>query len=158
MFSKNLTTRKNEGPWHSLQNEFNDLISRFSDDWEEMSMPSLSHFVPKVDVKDLKDSYLVTAEIPGMKEDDINLSLIENVLTIEGEKKSETKDEGKGFWRSEISYGSFYRTIPLRDEVDDARCDANYKDGVLKVTLFKKEGAQKKSHKIAIGKGKETQH
>ena len=163
MFNKNLPAQKRNrfDPWSSFQDEMRDLVSRFNDDWGEglTSTTTPSHFVPKVDIKDQGNSYLVTAEIPGMTEKDIDISLDENVLTLEGERKSEHKEEDKdkGFWRSEISYGSFYRTIPLNEEVEDDKVEASYKDGMLKVTLPKKEGARKKSRKISIGESK-TKH
>ncbi|MFP5385554.1 MAG: Hsp20/alpha crystallin family protein [Bacteriovoracia bacterium] len=166
MFNRNLptsTSRRNNrfDPWSSFQEEMRDLVSRFNEDWGE-GLPSSTptQFVPKVDLKDKGKEYLVTAEIPGMTEKDIDISLDENVLTLQGERRSEHKDEDKdkGFFRSEISYGSFYRTIPLNEEVDDNKVEANYKDGMLKITLPKKEGAQKKSKKISIGQGAGTKH
>lgn len=149
--------RKNRDPWFSFQDDFKDLINRFTD-YDDFSkdVTTPSHFIPKIDIKDRGKDYLVMAEIPGMSEDDINISLNENVLTLEGEKKSEHKDEGKDFYRSEIAYGSFYRTIPLNDDVDDNKVEANYKDGVLKITLPKKEGVQSKSRKISISKNKQN--
>lgn len=148
--------RKNRDPWFSFQDDFKDLINRFGDfDDFSKDLSTPSHFVPKVDIKDMGKDYLVMAEIPGMTEDDINISLNENVLTLEGEKKSEHKDEGKDFYRSEISYGKFYRTIPLNDEVDENKVEASYKDGVLKVTLPKKEGVLNKARKISISKNKQ---
>lgn len=136
--------------WPSFQDDFRDLLSRFDEMSEFSPMTTEGQFVPKVDVRDQGNSYLVTAEIPGMTEKDINVSLDQNVLTLEGEKKSEHEDKGKGYWRSEISYGSFYRAIPLNDEVDEGKVEAAYKDGVLKVTLGKREGKQRKSKKIEI--------
>lgn len=162
MFNKNLPTQKRNrfDPWSSFQDEMRDLVSRFNDDWSEgRSVTTPSHFVPSVDIKDQGNSYLVTAEIPGMTEKDIDISLDENVLTLQGERQSEHKEEDKekGFWRSEISYGNFYRTIPLNEEVDDDKVEASYKDGMLKITLPKKEGSRKKSRKISIGEQK-TKH
>ena len=135
--------------WPSFQNDFRDLLSRF-DEMSDLTSITEGQFIPSVDVRDNGDSYLVTAEIPGMTQKDINVSLDQNVLTLEGEKKSEHEDKGKGFWRSEISYGSFYRAIPLNDEIDEGKVEASYKDGVLKVTLGKKEGKARKSKKIEI--------
>jgi HSP20 family protein len=158
MNNKNLVQRRNNmSPWSSFQDEIQDLVNRFTDDWGgglETSSPT--QFSPRVDVKDEEKRFLVTAEIPGMTEEDIDVSLDENVLTLQGERKSEHKEEDKdkGYFRSEISYGSFYRTIPLSAEVDEDKVEADYKDGMLKVTLPKKEGAAKKSRKISIGQRK----
>jgi HSP20 family protein len=135
--------------WPSFQNEFRDLLGRF-DEMSELLPLSEGQFVPRVDVKDNGDSYLVIAEIPGMTEKDINLSLDKNVLILEGEKKSEHEEKRQGFYRSEISYGNFYREIPLTDQIDEAKVEASYKDGVLNVTLGKMEGKTRKSKKIEI--------
>lgn len=158
MANRNLTLfNKNKfDPWSSFQDEMKDLIQRFSGDEDLTRITTPSHFVPKVDVKDEGKSYFITAEIPGMSQDDINISVEENVLTLEGEKKSESKKEGKDFYRSEISYGSFYRTIPLRDEVDEAQANASYENGMLKITLPKKENTEKKSRKISISNSKQS--
>ena len=155
MFSKNLPSMRKQhryDPFFSLQEEVKDLLNRFNDwsDFGDLTTSASAQFVPRVDVTDKDNQYLVTAEIPGMTEKDIKISLNENVLTLEGEKKSEYKDEGKGFWRSEISYGSFYRAVPFTDEVDENKVQASYRDGLLKVTLGKKEGAAKKTKRIEI--------
>jgi len=136
--------------WPSIQDDFRDLLSRFDEMTDFPPMTVQGQFVPKVDVRDQGNSYLVTAEIPGMTQKDINVSLEQNVLTLEGEKKSEHEDKGKGYWRSEISYGRFYRAIPLNDEIDEGKVEASYRDGVLKVTLGKIEGKERKSKKIEI--------
>jgi HSP20 family protein len=156
MLNKGFSLRKRSerfNPWSVFQDEMKDLMSRFNEDWPEMTpleMTTATHFIPRIDLKDNGESYLVTAEIPGIKEKDISVSLDQNVLTLEGEKKAESEEKGKEFYRSEISYGHFYRTIPLFDDVDEGKVEANYKDGVLKVTLAKKEGAVRKKKKIEI--------
>jgi HSP20 family protein len=161
MMNKGLSLRKRSerfNPWSVLQDEMKDLMSRFNEDWPELTpleITTPSHFVPRIDLKDNGEFYLVTAEIPGMKEKDISVSLDQNVLTLEGEKKAESEEKGKGVYRSEISYGHFYRTIPLFEDVDEGKVEANYKDGVLKVTLAKKEGSARKKKKIEI---KSTSH
>lgn len=163
MFNKNLPAQRRNrwDPWSSFQDEMRDLMSRFNDDWgENFPVTSQSKFIPKVDIKDQGKNYLVTAEIPGMTEKDIDISLDENVLTLQGERKSEFKDEDKekGYYRSEISYGSFFRTIPLNEDVEEDKVEASYKDGMLKVTLPKKEGARKKSRKISISSSENLKH
>lgn len=154
MASNELSKRNNSHPWFTFHDQFSDLINRFTDDFGYPSQSTISHFVPKVDVQDLKDKYLVTAEIPGMKEEEINIDLVDNVLTLEGEKRSEFSEQKEGWNRSEISYGKFYRTIPLKDEVDEEKCDAQYKDGVLKVTLSKKADSEKRSRRISVNQSK----
>jgi HSP20 family protein len=145
-------TRRGQGhdPWFSLRDEMRDLFSRFTDDWNLPSESSTNQFVPRIDVRDAGASYQVTVEVPGMTDKDLNVSLEQNTLTIQGEKKNEFNDKGKEFWRSEISYGSFYRSIPLADDVDEAKVQASYRDGVLRITLGKREGAAARSRKIEI--------
>jgi HSP20 family protein len=151
MMNKNLSVQKKRGnePWFSLQDEIKDLFSRFSDEWPDLAPMNQKGFVPHIDVKDDGDKFLVTAEVPGLTEKDINLTLDQNVLTLEGEKKSEYKDEKEGYYKSEISYGHFYRQIPLNENVDEDKVEASYRDGVLKINLPKRPGSQK-NKKISI--------
>ncbi len=107
-------------------------------------------FAPRIEVKETDKNILVSAEIPGMKEKDINVTLRENNLIIEGEKRSERKKEDKGYYSSEFSYGSFYRSIPLQADVDADKVDATYKNGVLEVTLNKLEESKQTAKRIEI--------
>lgn len=107
-------------------------------------------FSPRVEVKETDKNIFFSAEVPGMDEKDINVTLRENNLIIEGEKKSERKKEEKGYYRSEFSYGSFYRSIPLQADVDEDKVDATYKNGILKVTLNKLEESKQTAKRIEI--------
>ncbi len=107
-------------------------------------------FIPKVEVKETEKNILVSSELPGMTEKDINVTLRENYLIIEGEKKSEKKKEEKGHFSSEFSYGSFYRSIPLQVEVDSDKVNAVYRNGILDVTLTKLEEGNQKAKRIEI--------
>jgi HSP20 family protein len=134
------------------KNNFGDLFDRFQ---KEFFSPELfkgigEGFVPKVEVKETDNSYEVSAELPGMKEEDINITMKGDSLILEGEKKSERKEDQKGYYASEFSYGSFYRTIPLKDDVNEEDVRAEYKDGVLKVHLQKLAENKKKNRKIQI--------
>lgn len=160
MAGRGLSLFRNERPWYSFQNEMRNLLDRFNDDWEltPSNFPAtMGQFAPNVDVTDRGDSYLVTAEVPGMSEKDINISLDQNVLTLEGEKKLESEEKQKGYYRSEISYGNFYRTIPFNEEIDESKVQASYRDGMLKITLGKKEGRHSKRKKIEINTQKQIQ-
>lgn len=139
-------------PFAGLRDEMMDFFDRFSMD--NLGGFDEGKFMPKIEVRDKENALEVRAEIPGMDEKDINLSLNENQLVIEGEKKHESIREEKGYHQSEISYGRFYRSIPLKDEVDPEKVEASYQNGVLCVTLNKKPEAQKKSRKIPILNGK----
>ena len=107
-------------------------------------------FSPNIDVKENDKEIVVSAELPGIEEKDIDLTISHNTLTIRGEKQSETKNEEKGYQHIERSYGSFSRSIALPCEVHDDKANAVYKNGVLKITLPKTETARKEKHKIEI--------
>ena len=103
---------------------------------------------PSVEISDTDKQITVTAEIPGLEEKDIEVFLNDGVLTLKGEKRSETEDREKQF--SERYYGRFERRIPLGTEVKDDQVDATFKNGILTVTLPKTEKAQSQVKRIAI--------
>ena len=92
----------------------------------------------------------VTVELPGLEEKDIEVSLSDEALTIKGEKKVERKDEKKGYYISERSYGSVYRSIPLPAGVDSDKAEASFKNGVLTVKLPQRPEAKAKVKKIEV--------
>lgn len=108
---------------------------------------------PSIDVEETDQAYLVSAELPGLSEQDIELNLRDNALTISGEKKSERRDEKGGRRYAERSYGRFERTIPFPAEVDADHVDASFRNGVLTVTLPKNEKAHDKARRIEIRPG-----
>jgi HSP20 family protein len=96
-------------------------------------------WVPAVDIKEAKDAYEVVADVPGVEPKDIDVSLEDGVLTVKGERKSESKGEGEGFTRAERAYGSFYRRFTLPDTADADNITAKTEHGVLKLHIPKKE-------------------
>ena len=113
--------------------------------------PAAASFVsPSIDVDETEQAYVVTAELPGIAEQDIELNLRDNALTISGEKKSERSEEQGGRRYSERSFGRFQRTIPFPQEVDADKVQAACKDGVLTITLPKNEKARDKDRRIEI--------
>jgi HSP20 family protein len=96
-------------------------------------------WTPNVDVSETKDEIVVTAEMPGMKKEDITLSVQDNVITLSGEKKSEEEKKDANFYRLERSFGSFCRSFTLPTPVEADKIKASFKDGILKVTLPKSE-------------------
>jgi HSP20 family protein len=107
-------------------------------------------WAPRVNVKELGDKFEVTAEIPGMKKEEISIELREDLLTIKGEKVLE-KDENNGNYHiSERSHGKFERTFTLPDFVEADKIEAEYKDGVLKVDIPKTEAPKPKEVKIKV--------
>ena len=103
---------------------------------------------PSVEISDNDKEIKVTAEVPGMEEKDIEILLDDGVLTLRGEKRSETEDKDRQF--SERYYGRFERRIPIGYEIEEDRIDARFKNGVLSVTLPKTAKAQSHAKRIAI--------
>jgi HSP20 family protein len=99
-------------------------------------------WTPALDVHEDKDNYVVKAELPGMKKEDIEVSLNDGALTISGERKSETRNNDAAVYRSERFFGRFQRTVGLPTTVAADKIQAAYKDGVLTVTLPKAEEAK----------------
>ena len=131
--------------------DMEDMFDRFRRDFYSPDLRrDVEGFSPRVEVKETNKNILVSAEIPGMEEKDINVTLRENNLIIEGEKRSERKKEDKDYYRSEFSYGSFYRSIPLQADIDADKVDATYKNGILKVTLNKLEESKQTVKRIEI--------
>lgn len=107
---------------------------------------------PSVDVAETDKSFEISAELPGMSEKDIDVSLSDGVLTLKGEKREERKEEdkAKGYYLSERRYGSFQRSFRLPDGVDENKIEANFDKGVLRISLPKTAEAVKQEKKIAI--------
>ncbi|TVM19334.1 Hsp20/alpha crystallin family protein [Oceanidesulfovibrio indonesiensis] len=104
---------------------------------------------PALDIAENEDTVTVTAEVPGMKPEDIDVTLERGVLTVKGEKKFEEERKGENFHRIERSYGSFQRVVQLPTEVDEEKVAANYKDGVLTLTMPKSPAAKKRKIEIS---------
>jgi HSP20 family protein len=105
---------------------------------------------PRIDVSETDGEMVVTAELPGMKEDDIDVTLAGPMLTLRGEKKAERDRKAEDFHVMERSFGRFTRTVPLPFDADPERIEASFKEGVLTVTIPKPAEEKGKSHKIRI--------
>jgi HSP20 family protein len=131
----------------SLRDEFNRLF-----DWTAPSRDSglFSGWSPALDVYDDKDHLVVKVEVPGMKKDEIEISLHDGTLTVSGERKTEHEvKEGQTF-RSERYFGKFQRSLTLPTAVDSTKVKAAYKDGVLTVELPKAEEAKPKQIEVSV--------
>ena len=117
---------------------FEDFDTPFLGNWNYNS----NVFTPRVDVTEDNENLYVTAEVPGVDKKDVKVSVVGDVLTISGEKKTEQRDEKKNYYRIERNYGSFSRSFTLPAEVSVDKIAAEYKDGVLHVTLPKTEEAK----------------
>ncbi len=128
-----------------------DVFDRMMEDFfstdTRLSEP-VSNLIPLMNIEELKDAYKITLEIPGMEKDDIDIQLKDNVLTISGEKKEESKSEEGTFYRRERRFGKFVRSVSLPNDVNAEKIEAEYKNGVLTLTLPKTEEAKPK--KIAV--------
>lgn len=112
--------------------------------WGELAAP-LEGRVPKVDVIDRDDQIVVRAEVPGIKREDLDVSVSDNTVTIKGETRHEEKEEKGDFYRHEISRGAFARTVALPHTVSTEDVKARFKDGVLELTLPKVEKAKRRN-------------
>lgn len=130
-------------PWTgmtSFKNEVDRLFERFLEPaWTEL--PSFRDWQPKVDVSEGKDAVTVKAELPGVDQKDIAVSLQDNVLTIKGEKDEEKEEKDARYHRVERSYGAFSRMVRLPAAVDGSKATGEFKDGVVTVILPKAPGA-----------------
>ena len=105
---------------------------------------------PAVDVVEKENEFQITAELPGLDEKDIEVSVADDILTIRGEKKEEREEEAKNYHLSERRYGSFLRTFQLPAGIDVEKIAATFRNGVLTITLPKTPEAQTKEKKIAV--------
>ena len=134
----------------SLQKEMNRLFDRLVPtdvgNGEKMGLS----FIPAAEMTETPEAVQLKLEIPGMEAKDLNLEVTADSLTINGERKSEIKTEEEGFTRTEFRYGKFHRVIPLPVRVDNNNVTAEYKDGILNLTLPKAEEEKNKVVKVSI--------
>ncbi|GAB4387336.1 MAG: Hsp20/alpha crystallin family protein [Thermodesulfovibrionales bacterium] len=142
--------REDESPFAVLRREMDELFDSFFRGFETEAFERGSLFSPHVDVLETDEAIKVTAELPGMDEKDVEVSLDNDTLTIKGEKKEEKEDRSKGFYRMERHYGSFQRVIPIPREVETDKVEATFKKGVLTVKLPKTAKAVKETRKISV--------
>jgi HSP20 family protein len=147
-----LLRRTNRGdalsPFTRLQSEINRLFDDdwFGEDWDWSGFRGA--YVPSVDVEETDDKMLVSCELPGVNKEDLDISVSGNQLTIRGEKKGETEEKSASFHRRERWYGSFSRSLALPEYVDPNKVDAHMKDGILTITVPKKEEVKPKQISI----------
>jgi HSP20 family protein len=110
--------------------------------------------MPAVDVFEKEDKFVIKAELPGMKEEDIDVSMVGDTLFIRGEKKAEAEVKDEDYYRCERTYGSFYRSIPLPSTMDADKIEASFEDGVLEVVIPK--SAKMKPKKVAVAAKKKA--
>jgi HSP20 family protein len=147
-------------PWRPFR-ELDELQRRFEDSWPFWPSPGRFPFetgewAPAIDMYEKDDKYMVKAELPGMKEEDVDVSVVGDRLTIKGEKKAETEIKEENYYRSERSYGSFFRSIDLPSDADPDKVEASYEDGVLEVAIPKTAGVKPKKVTVSAKKRGES--
>ncbi len=127
-----------------------DMDRLFDFSWPSPDSGLFSGWSPALDVHDDKDSLFVTVELPGMKKDEIDISLHDGVLTVSGERKQEREQEEGATFRSERYFGKFQRSVTLPSRVDSGKVRASYHDGVLTIELPKVEEAKPKTIEVSV--------
>jgi HSP20 family protein len=139
----------------SLQDDMNRLfMSNLSRGSDEGFMSGA--WSPNVDIFENKDNLVVEVELPGMRREDVDVSIENNVLTLRGERKFEKKDEGDNYHRVERSYGSFTRSFTLPQTVTSEGAAADFSNGVLRIQLHKREETKARKIEISGESAKET--
>jgi len=117
---------------------------------DDSSYIETSTWSPLVDIKEEKDCFLVIADVPGVKKEEIDISLENHVLTLKGKRQFEKKEQHQGYTRRERTQGQFYRRFSLPQTADDAKITARYTHGVLEIRIPKREAATEKKIEISV--------
>lgn len=140
-----------------------DLLSQLHDNFDRLLYPfnfrsdlelpevAVSEWAPSIDIKEEDKHYLIHADVPGVKADDIDVNMENGILTIKGERQSEKKEEKENFLRVERSRGSFLRQLSLPEAVDAEKIEARCQDGVLEIKLPKKTESVGRKIKVQDG-------
>jgi HSP20 family protein len=134
----------------SLQQEMNRLFSSFFDT-PPVGAGAARRWIPAMDLVETDDHFVLRADLPGVSEDDIELSLTDNVLTVSGERKAEHEERGDGFYRLERASGAFSRSLTLPEGVDGDAIAATFDKGVLEVRIPKPAERKPRRLQIAVG-------
>lgn len=117
---------------------------------DDASFIETGTWVPLVDIKEEKERFLVIADIPGVKKEDVDISLEQHVLTLKGVRNLDKTEHHNGYSRRERAQGQFYRRFSLPQTADDAKITASYAHGVLEISIPKKEAATQKKIEISV--------
>src|SRR5947209_9148960 len=135
----------------SLQNRVNSLFQDYGRTGQE-ELTTTGSFVPAVDVYEDEHKVTLKLEIPGIKQEDVDIRLENNTLTVRGERNFEKEEKEENFHRVERRYGSFARSFTLPNSVDSDNAQASYENGILKIKLAKREEAKPKQIKVGVVK------
>jgi HSP20 family protein len=139
----------------TIQNEMNRLFNTLFDQPGQAPRGNgmSRRWVPAMDLVETDDHYVLRADLPGLSQDDVNIELESNVLTVSGERKTEHEQHAEGYYRVERAFGAFSRSLTLPEGVDAEAIQANFDRGVLEVRIPKPE--ERKPRKVAITAGSE---
>jgi HSP20 family protein len=118
--------------------------------WPRFKETITEEVMPSIDIFEEGDNVVVKAEVPGIKKEDLDISVTDNTVSISGEKKKEEKVERKNYYREERSYGSFTRSFRLPTEVQTDKAKASFKEGILEIRIPKTEEAKKREKKVPV--------
>jgi len=143
----------------AIQDEMNQLFGRAVGQGSGRSQSQAGErmWAPALDISERKDAYVVTVEVPGIKADDLDITLEDGLLTIKGERRFTQESSEQQFHRVERRYGSFRRSITLPSQVQAEQIEASFEDGVLEVTVPKAEEAKPKKITVRAGGGRQVE-
>ncbi len=148
MIKKNLVSYDPLDRFFNIREDFDSVMKDFL---KGFSGPVSSRgLYPLADVKEDDDKYTVTVEVPGIDKKDLKIKIKKNSLLVEGEKKEETKEESESYLRVERSYGNFRRAFSFASDLDEKKVNAEFKDGILTVTLPKTEKEKPKEIEVKV--------
>ena len=134
-----------------VSNRLNRLFSRSPARTESnQEMLAMADWTPSVDISETDTAYLIKGEIPGVKKEDVKITIEDGMVTMRGERKQEKEEKNKKFHRIERSYGSFIRSFRMPDDVDESAIKAEFKDGMISVTLPKSAKAKAKAIEVSV--------
>ena len=133
-----------------LSDSLNRVFARMPRGRNENEAMTVADWIPLVDISETTEEYVIKAEIPEVKKEDVKVTLEHGVLTVQGMRRQEAEEKGKKYHRVERSYGSFVRSFSLPDFVDDAKMQAVVKDGILTLHLPKSEEAKPKAIEVKV--------
>lgn len=140
-------------PFDAFRREMDHLFDGFLSEWPMRSSlldRRIGNFLPQVELSETEKEIRVTAELPGMDEKEVEVTLTQGALTIKGEKREEHEENKRNFHHSELRYGMFERSIQLPADIDADKAKASFKKGVLKITLPKTAEAQSNRRRIPV--------
>jgi HSP20 family protein len=139
---------------NTLQTEMNRLFNTFFDEGNGQSRSAARRWAPAVDLFEREHSLVLKADLPGLSEEDVQIEVRDNVLTISGERRADFEDKQNGYYRVERSFGSFSRALTLPEGVDADKIAASFDNGVLEITIPKPEERKPRRIEIASGEPK----